>query len=309
MKTRFIFLLLMAFVSLQSYAKDPGLKEAIMTQDVVKTKELLNSGADPNEMISGSPVIRLAATFGNVEIIKLLVEKGAIVDKVGTLGLTALSGLAEGEKEPEELLARNKEINAKLIKRVKGDTAKVAKWISHEDITRFSTVNDRIKCLIELGADPNYVLGSGAVKIGTPFLWAVKAGKLDIVKLMIETKKVDLEYRFDSYAEKSIRVSNKLGAGRLGDAATEKEWAEISMFNTPLLYAIDKENLELVKVLIEGGADINNGKKIEWDESSPEYRIHHWELWTPLDVATKAKKPNQEIIEYLKSKGALTNAK
>ena len=83
----------------------------------------------------------------------------------------------------------------------------------------------------------------------------------------------------------------------------------IPMFNTPLLYAIDKENLELVKLLVEGGAEINNGKKYEWDKSTPQYRTHHWELWTPLDVAQSAKKPNKEIIDYLISKGGVKNRK
>jgi len=309
MKTKLISFLVVAIVAVQSYAKDPVLKTAIWSQDLPKLKELLNGGADVNEKSTGSPQIYWTVVMGNVDMIKLMVEKGAKIDDPSQFGWTPLAGLIDGADEPAKLLENNKKVNAMLIKRVKGDTAKVAQWLAHEDIKRFSPVADKIKCVLELGADPNYVLGNGAVKLGTPFLWAVKAGKLDFVKIMLDTKKVDTEYRFDSYAEKSIKVSNKLGAGRYGDANTEKEWAEISMFNTPLLYAIEKGNLELVKILIEGGADINNGKKYEWNESNTQIKTHHWEYWTPLDIAQKAKNPNKEIIDYLISKGGVANRK
>ena len=296
MKTKLISLLVMALMAVQSYSKDPVLKASIMSQDLPKLRELLDAGADPNEMNSSSPAIYWAATMGNVDMIKLLVEKGAKVDGVGVLmGLTALSGLVDGAKEPDELVAYNKKVNTSLLKRVKGDTAKVSKWLAHEDIKRFSPVADKIKCLIELGADPNFKLGTGSVKIGTPFLNAVKAQKLEFVKIMLDSKRVDTEYRFDEWLEGTMKMVSILEAGKYDNKKAAIDWATIPKYNTPLLFAIEKQNLELVKILVEGGANINMGKKVE---------TKYWEFWYPLDVAMKDKKPNKEIIEYLISKGA-----
>lgn len=311
MKTKLVSILVMAIIAINSFAKDSALKQAITAQDFEKVKAALDAGCNPNESLGTSTVLSWAVTWGcQVEIVKLMIEKGAKVDGVGSLALTPLASLVWAkDNKPEEIVARNNKTNEQMLKRIKKEVLMQNGWWAQTDITKFSTPLEIAKVLLDAGADPNYVLGSGAVKIGTPFLSAIKEAKFDLVKLMLDSKKVDTEYRFDSYAEKSIKVSNKLGAGRLGGASTEREWAEIPMFNTPLLYAIDKQNLELVKMLVEGGADINNGKKHEWGETGAGVSVHHWELWTPLDVAQNDKKPNKEIIDYLISKGALSNKK
>ena len=311
MKTKLISILVMAMIAISSFAKDSALKTAITAQDFDRVKAALDAGCDPNESLGTSTILSWAANWGcNAEMVKLLIDKGAKVDGVGSLALTPLAGLVWAKNNtPEEIVARNNKTNDQMLKRIKKEVLMQNGWWAQTDITKFSTPLEIAKVLLDAGADPNYVLGSGAVKIGTPFLSAIKEGKFDLVKLMLDSKKVDTEYRFDSYAEKSIKVSNKLGAGRYGGAATERDWAEIPMFNTPLLYAIDKQNLDLVKMLIEAGADINNGKKHEWGETGAGVSIHHWELWTPLDVAKNAKNPNNEIIDYLISKGAVSNQK
>jgi ankyrin repeat protein len=311
MKTKLISILVLALFASHLFAADSALKVAITAQSYDKVKAALDAGADPNEILGGSTILSWAATWGcQANMVKLLIEKGAKVDGVGSMALTPLSAVVwEKNSMPGAIVARNMKTNEKMLKRIKKEVLIANGWWAESDSTKFSTPAEIAKVLLDAGANPNYVLGAGLVKIGTPFLDAVKDFRMDLVKVMLDSKKVDTEYRFDSYAEKSIKVSNKLGAGRYGDANTEKEWAEISMFNTPLLYAIEKGNLELVKILIEGGADINNGKKYEWNESNTQIKTHHWEYWTPLDIAQKAKNPNKEIIDYLISKGAVANRK
>ena len=61
--------------------------------------------------------------------------------------------------------------------------------------------------------------------------------------------------------------------------------------NTPLHLACRDKNLELVKLLVEKGADVNEKNKI-------------YEL--PLDIVENEEGDAKEIYDYLKSKGAKT---
>lgn len=65
---------------------------------------------------------------------------------------------------------------------------------------------------------------------------------------------------------------------------------------TPLHCAILNHNLDVVKLLVENGADINLGIIMKSN------RLHENLRWTPFLLAVKE---NQiEIMEYLKTKGA-----
>jgi len=283
--------------------KNPGLYDAVNRQDIKLMKELLDAGADANEKYSGAPMILWAANSGNCDMIKLLVEKGAKVDETNISGSNALSFLVEYGEEPEVLLEKNKKINEKLISRVKGDTAKVAKWLVHEDINRFSKVADKVKTLIDLGADPNFLLGNMSVKIGTPFLNAIQKNKLNLVKIMIDSKKVNLEYRFDAWLEKVQGNVNYLSAYKYVDKDVARDWAKVPEKNTPLLEAIEKQNIELVKMIVEGGADLTNGKKATKNYKEGNDGYTEWYIVGPLDQAYLVK--NKGIMDYLISKGAV----
>jgi len=295
MRTKLISLIAMVLFSIHLFAKDSALKTAIMGQDFEKTKAALDGGADPNEQFSSAPCIYWAAIQGRTDIMQLLIDKGAKVDGVGLLCLTALYGVIEGNKTPEDYVAENKKLNEAMLKRIKEDVLKQNGWWRLTDITKFSTPAERVKVLLDAGADPNYLLGNGSVKIGTPFLIAVQSNKLELVKVMLDSKKVDTELRFDQWLEKTMKMVTILEAGKYDNKKAALDWAQIPKYNTPLLFAVEKQNLELVKILVEGGANINMGKKVE---------TKYWEFWYPLDVAKKAKNPNQEIINYLISKGA-----
>jgi ankyrin repeat protein len=178
----FLAVLLMSFTP----GKKPSLKEAVASQDITKMKEQLDAGADPNEKDAGYPMIYWAAYWGNSEMIKLLASKGADVNMPGQLGITALYQLIYDGEEPAALLEKNKKINENLLKAYKGDTAKVVKWLKHQDINRFSTVVDKVKTLLDLGADFNALQGNGEIKVGTPLIAAVEKQRVEIVKMLVE---------------------------------------------------------------------------------------------------------------------------
>jgi len=281
-------ILFLAVLTCSAFAGKHSLKDAIAKQDIDKVKELLNNGADVNETWSGASALYWAAWRGNCEMIKLLVENGAEVDKLSVQGNTPLACVVNIAESPSTVIAANIKRNAKAIKRFGEEKCIKEGWIETTDTSKFSTSEEKAKTLIELGADPNIVLGTGSVKYGSPFLYAVKDQKLSLVKVMLDSKKVDTENRFDQWLEK------KIGTGH--------------QYNTPLIFAIEKQNLPLVKLLVEGGADINNGKDIIKDSTVKEgynqitkTSTTYW--YTPLGIATEI--GNEEIISYLKEKGAV----
>jgi len=310
MKSKILSIIIMATIAINVFGADSELKKAITAQDFNRVKAALDAGANPNEVLDGSTILSWAATWGcQASMIKSMIEKGAKVDAVGSLCLTPLAGVVlEKNNIPADIIARNTKTNEKMLKRIKKEVLIANGWWAQTDSAVFSQPEEVAKVLLDAGADPNYILGAGLVKIGTPFLFAVKEKKFPLVKVMLESGKADLEYRFDSYAEKANKVANTLGAGQFGDRKLELQWAEISGFNTPLLFAIESDDFELVKMLVEAGALVNNGKKKVWGEASVTTTTYskttHFEYWTPLDIAKDAKKPNKELINYLISKGA-----
>lgn len=294
------FFLLLSFVLLTANIfakeKEPNLNDALMQQDVAKMKELIANGANVNEQFSGNPLINWAITNGNCEIIKLLVDNGAdINDQRSTIrNFQSIFSL----KEPEERLAKNIKTNATILKRCKGDTIKASQWLTHEDITRFSTVAEVFNLLVELGCDINDYDRAGEV---TVLLMAVRRKDMPMLKLALDSKKCDLELRYHQWAEKQVGFAKSIHTANFADKAgkmTAKEWAQVPKFKTPLLHAINKGEVEIVKMLVDAGAELSNGMKKESGGNG----VYEWWLEGPLDLAIHEK--NQELIDYLKSKGA-----
>jgi ankyrin repeat protein len=289
--------------------KGASLKDAVMGQNFELTKKALDDGADANESWSSAPALYWAAIQGRSDVIKLLIEKGAKVDGTGLMGMTPLDGVIEHPKTPEELVAENVKLNEKILKHFSEEQAREKGWYKETNIKVFSTVAERVKMLIDAGADPNFLLGNMTVKEMTPFLYVVEKGQLDLVKIMLDTKKTDPEFRFHQWSEGVVSFVSYVDVGKYekGDRTNVQKWSNVPKFNTPLLYAIENKDLALVKLLIEGGAQVNNGKKVVKTETITE--IDHKTTTTtfyykgPLDIALD--NGYSEIADYLKSKGAI----
>lgn len=112
---------------------------------------------------------------------------------------------------------------------------------------------------------------------------------------MLNSKKADTEFRFHQWSEGVISFTRHVEASKYINSDDMKVWASVPKFNTPLLFAVEKNNLEMVKILVESGAEINNGKKVE---------KKGWFYYkSPLDIATENN--YSAIVEYLTSKGAV----
>jgi ankyrin repeat protein len=93
-----------------------GLREAVLLNDVPLARSRLNQGADVNagrDLYEG-PLLKIAAEFGHLEIVKLLVDRGADLEAIDDLGQRPLMCAARhGRSEVvAHLLDRGAEINA-----------------------------------------------------------------------------------------------------------------------------------------------------------------------------------------------------
>lgn len=73
-----------------SYETNTPLGFAISKGDIETVKKFIEYGADVNEVSNGMSPLMIAARYNKVEIIKLLLSKGANINKKDENGFTAL---------------------------------------------------------------------------------------------------------------------------------------------------------------------------------------------------------------------------
>ena len=161
----------------------------------------------------------IAAQYGNIDVIRFLLENGADIDDKNYGGFTPLHIAAKyGEiKAMITILSyASKEHKVELLA-TKDNSGKTALHIAAEN-----GKIDVIRFLLENGAEVNAKDRSGATPLYTP----IKYGHTDIVKLLIkEGAEVDITNRYVN--------------------------------QTPLHWAVKNGRFDIVKFLLENGADIN----------------------------------------------------
>jgi uncharacterized protein len=121
------------------------LTKAVVKRDAAEVERLLKNGVDPNEAQLGVTALINACNMGSVEIVKMLLSKGADPDKKDWEGWRPLMAAASGashadsrNKEPicleivQLLIAGGADVNARGKR---GQTAlKYAKSALHENV-------------------------------------------------------------------------------------------------------------------------------------------------------------------------------
>ncbi len=171
---------------------------------------------------------------------------------------------------------------------------------------------DTVKMLVENGAEVDAIDGKGR----TPLFIACAAGNVGIVKYLFENG-ASITYREPNkgaypiheacYWDNSEVVSYLLGVGinkNLKDFAGQ----------TPFKYAVRGENLDIIKIIVGSGAEIDNKgldgqsvfhgiEDIEIVKYLVSIGLDPWMKnkngFTPLDIAVNA--GNDDVAEYLKS--------
>ena len=132
---------------------------AVRRGDIVRVRELLDSGEDPNtrEYYTNLPALIRASEYGHTEIVRLLLDRGADINSQNDSGDTALIIKSKHGKVDmaEFLLDCGADPN---IKNIKGDTALMSAARYSNSILVLAEVADYTK-VVELllfhGADPN----------------------------------------------------------------------------------------------------------------------------------------------------------
>ena len=243
---------------------------------------LLKAGADVNiKQQFGISDLMFATELGDLELFKLLAKYNpnieTMTDKGKNLFTNAMDygnyDLAFYLLKEYPYFRKNIDYCSRDIQEPSKISSLLGKFLEKHDI-------EKIKEMIEMGANIN---SKTAMKGITALIIAIETEDEDFIKFVLK-KGADVNIKIENkYLEIPGYFEFLKKYGNFADTANNGI--------TPLMKACIIENLEIVKLLIEKyGAEINAQNDIQ--------------RWTALDFAMVTK--NIEVIEYLKSKGAIS---
>ncbi|CAF1008766.1 unnamed protein product [Rotaria sp. Silwood1] len=279
-------------------------------------KLLVQAGADLELAPSGPLALTMnlcgqtplfcAAKEGRTEIVKYLLDRGANPRVQNHYGVSALwIPSQKGMLQVVELL-----LNAGAETHIApfgnlADELNITGWTPLYAAMK-SRKFDVVKLLLKRGADSNAVTKLGS----TPFLLASEICDLDIIEACIEAG-ADLDFAPSGSDADNLNITGQtaLFMATLKDRVDVvkvliEKGAQVNVKNrygvSPLLLCAESGNRELVQALVKAGADVNITPQGELAEEN------FLAGQTPLFGA--AKKGHVEICEYLIENGANVNA-
>ncbi len=288
----------------------PDLVLTIATQkgqfDVVKYA--IDHGADVNVVTgkTGLTPLMYASIKGNFEIVKYLIDKGARVNEKDKTNCTALiyATMSNSTDIAKYLMKRGADVNA-----LNGDQDTPIMWASKHN--NFSVV----ELLLKHGAKKSINVAN---KEGvTTAIWAASNNNLKMLRLLVQSgvninkgdknglvpmdfaEKNNNEEMMLFLIENGLNLEKKLAAVeelpliwfsyknnlRVVKVLVEKRAninVKTSDGDTPLMFAVNNNNFEMVKYLVEHGANVN---------------VQNNDGDTPVQLAGKNK--NREMVKFL----------
>src|SRR5687768_14558441 len=268
---------------------------AIRANDLAKLDALLNGGANANvaDPRGGATPLMYAAAVGSVEAMTRLLDKGATVNGSNSTGATALMWAATDLAKVKLLLSRGADATAAsqrgrtaLFSAARSDgSAAIVRLLldAGSDVKAVDAFKQSILHAATLGNDTETVrliLGAGgdarAVDAAgfTPLIHAASNRNLDVVRLLL-AKGADVNARSaDGSFQKVKAGSIALGLWTPLNAAASLATTDLVKMlldagakidvpdvrgMTPLMLAIanDRQNLDVIRLLIARGADVN----------------------------------------------------
>lgn len=200
---------------------------------------------EKDKVWGGAKPIEKAIRFGNLNAVKVLLERGVELEEKNKYGSTPLLlALLEGRKEIMEYLVE-KGANVNACNRYGESALHIALYKKDKEI---------VKWLLDKGAD---VEGRSEFYI-TPLMYAIDKDNDEIVRLLIE-RGADVNGVDLSGFSVLHRIANR-GSLKLF-LEVEKMGADVNCVdkrgNNMLMWAADGNNFEVAKELVERGMDVN----------------------------------------------------
>lgn len=246
---------------------------------------LLKAGADINiKQQFGISDLMFATELGDLELFKLLAKYNPNIETMTDKGKNLFTNAMDyGNYELAFYLLKEYPYFRKNINYCSRDfqnpsnvNSLYGRFLVNRDI-------EKIKEMIEMGVDIN---SKSIMKGITALIIAIETEDEDFIKFVL-----------DRGANANAKIENKYLEipGYIEFLKKYGDFADTANNGiTPLMKACIIENLEIIKLLIEKyGAEINAQNDIQ--------------RWTALDFAMVTK--NTEVIEYLKSKGAISGVR
>lgn len=244
-----------------------ALEEAAKGNHVEALALLLDQGTDINAIGKRFNCLQAAAFYGDFEVVQYLIDRGADVNAPASAlgGRTALQVASEdGDVEVMKLLlARGADADAPpaLMDGITSLEAASNFWEGD------SIARELFNLLLDSGASVNRPDGRPSMVLHNLISWH----RLDL-------------------------LSRALQAGAIYNHMSQRDVEIDQEERTPLQFAADLGNLDAVKLLVEHGADINEG---------PGYQYGR----TALQAAVSSDDSDMEVVEFLLRRGADVNAK
>ncbi|MBC8141559.1 MAG: ankyrin repeat domain-containing protein [Armatimonadetes bacterium] len=151
-----------------------AISRAIYSGDTETALRLLKEGFSPNGLTpGGQPVLYEAASMADVSLVRVLLDKGADIEKKWTLGTPLHGAASTGSVEITRLLLARGAV-ADAEDGFQGTPLVSAASEGHVDVMRL---------LLKAGADPNLRKSEYA---GNPLYYAVKNGETEAVELLLK---------------------------------------------------------------------------------------------------------------------------
>jgi uncharacterized protein len=244
MTTCFTVLVFLLVGTGAAYAATADVADAAMRGDRDAVRAALGRKADVNvAQIDGSTALHWAVERDDVEMVDLLIRAGARVTVRTREGVTPLQLAATNGSAPmiDRLLKAGADPNAALTPA--GDTAVM--------LAARTGKPEAIRTLVEAGANVNAKENWGGT---TALMWAVSEGHAEAVKVLLAAG-ADANARSHYVAAANGRgFEGRTPVAGRADPKTE-EFA--SGWLTPLMFAAREGDVELARILVGGGADIN----------------------------------------------------
>jgi ankyrin repeat protein len=198
------------------------LNDALKARDVAQVRNLIAAGADINEKVQRDFPLNVAATFGPAEMVAILLDAGADIEKPGRDGLQPLHNA---------VILGQKDIVALLLQ--KGALVDAKDKLGRTPLVNFAAragSNIEIpKMLLAAGADPN-IASAKDDDSPSALQYAAETGNLELAELLLA-------------ARADVNFQNQYG------------W-------TPLHQAVENARPEIARLLIAHGADVNVTNKL-----------------------------------------------